>query len=227
MNSLYISDIGLSNTIQNPPIINNGLVGYWSFNENTGSTIFDLSGNNNNGLFLNSPTWVSGRKGRALNFNGINQGINLANNGVLNLTAAIGISCWVNITTNTPNSFARIIDKQYNSGFVLCHLSVSNQLIFGPNANFATSTTSLTANVWYHIGCTYDGLTVKIYVNGVLEGTTPFIGSIGNGSSTITFGYDNTTSPNAEFFTGMLDGVRIYNRALSQQEITTLYQIGF
>jgi len=227
MNSLYVTDVGLSNTIQNPPILNNGLVGYWSFNENTGSTIYDLSGNNNTGLFLNNPTWGYGKKGgRALNFNGINQGINLTNNGALNVTGAIGISAWVNITTNTPNPYGRIIDKKYDNGFVLCHFFNTNQMYFGVNANFVTSATTLSINTWYHVGATYDGANLKIYINGVLDGTFGYVGSVGNGSSTITFGYDNTTSPNAEFFTGLIDEVRIYNRALTQQEITTLYQSG-
>jgi hypothetical protein len=78
---------------------------------------------------------------------------------------------------------------------------------------------SWSANTWYHITFTFDGSTFKIYVNGVLENSV-----VHTGTMTSVTGYDIGGSPGLTSFPGLIDEVRIYNRALSAEEIQALYQ---
>jgi hypothetical protein len=80
-------------------------------------------------------------------------------------------------------------------------------------------TASLPVNTWSHIATTYDGANQRFYVNGVLVGTTPGAGSITVSNGSIRIGGD--ASSTGEFFHGLIDEVRLYNRALSAAEIVT------
>lgn len=77
------------------------------------------------------------------------------------------------------------------------------------------SNTALNANTWYHVAATYDGATMKIYINGTLDASKPQTGSV-NSSGTFNVGYSYNTSRN---FNGKVDEVRVWKRALSQTEI--------
>ena len=80
----------------------------------------------------------------------------------------------------------------------------------GPNA--------LPLNAWSHLAGTYDGATLRLYVNGVLVVSQPFTGSIVTSTGALRLGGNSLWG---EYFTGRIDEVRIYNRALSQSEIQT------
>src|SRR3989338_9509033 len=89
----HIANAGI---IGKPPS-NLGLVGYWSFNEGIGPYAGDSSGNRNQGTLTNGPTWVDGKRGKALSFDGSNDYVNVASSTSLNITNAITISGWINV----------------------------------------------------------------------------------------------------------------------------------
>jgi hypothetical protein len=80
-------------------------------------------------------------------------------------------------------------------------------------------TATVARNVWTHLATTYDGANQRFYVNGVLVGTTPGTGSIVVSNGAIRIG--GNASSTGEFFQGLIDEVRVYNRALSAAEIVT------
>jgi hypothetical protein len=79
------------------------------------------------------------------------------------------------------------------------------------------SHTPLALNTWTHIATTYDGANMRIYVNGVLVATRAQAGNLAVGNQALRIGGNNVSG---EFFKGLIDEVRIYNRALSAAEIT-------
>lgn len=200
--------------------ITTGLVGWWKFDEGTGATTIDSSGSGNTGTLTNSPTWTSGKTKNALSFDGSNY-VTMGN--VLNLTAQITVSVWVNASSWAGN-WPMIVAKDVNVAYLL----MQNDDVGGSKMGFrigaagapntANGSTDLNINQWYHVAGTYDGTTIKIYVNGILDGSQARAGSIPTSANALQIGgYGGLV------FTGKIDDVRIYNRALSAQEIYTLY----
>lgn len=227
MNTAFISQL------QNPLVVPSGLIGYWSFNGGTTTTMYDYSGNNNHGTVVGSPTKVSGILGTALSFNGTDTYVNLGNflSGVTQFTFVT----WVKPTIlgDWKGIIAKYIDDnhcvalQTNANGNIS-LDVDNT-VAGSNYG-RTSTVNLTTGSWYHIAMVYNGEgatnddRVKLYVNSITSSIT-FIGNITSSTFTSTasvvVGTLNTS--NLQTLNGAVDEVRIYNRTLSPSEITTLY----
>jgi hypothetical protein len=92
--------------------------------------------------------------------------------------------------------------------------------IFDGSSRVVTSTTALSANTWAHVAMTGDGSTIKIYINGVLEGTIP-AGSAITSYKSPEFVMGQTAMTSA-FFSGQLSNVKLYDRALTDSEIAGL-----
>jgi hypothetical protein len=93
---------------------------------------------------------------------------------------------------------------------------------------FVESTPAYTDNSWYHITGTYDGSIIRLYVNGELQGqgSWPGVMVFDNNSSVLSIGHwSNITVPDALFFDGKIQDVRVYNKTLTAEEIMTLYQV--
>jgi len=209
--------------------LNNGLVGLWTFDgpDMAGVAAYDRSGNNNTGTLTNGPTRAIGRIGQALNFDGADDNVSMGD--VLDLIGSpLSISVWVN-PRSTPNA-AGIVDKLGTGGNNRLIMGGSGTIAFGiRNADSVyesvTTTVPVPLNSWTHLVATYDNVnTGKIYFNGSLDITkSNFTVSRGNVGYSLRFGYSNN---NAVYFPGLIDDVRIYNRALSPDEIKRLYNMG-
>src|SRR5262249_25886256 len=92
-----------------------GPIGYWAFDEGSGNTATDTSGNGRNGT-ITSPTWISGAVNSALSFNGTTSSVVTP---AIPLGNAFSISAWVNPAATPQVAYARIAETQYNSGFYL------------------------------------------------------------------------------------------------------------
>ena len=90
--------------------------------------------------------------------------------------------------------------------------------VYAGGSNRTAEGASLTANVWTHMAATYDGSTVRLFINGVQVASAAFSGSITSSTNPLRIGGNSIWG---EYFQGMIDEVRIYNRALSQPEIQT------
>lgn len=203
-----------------------GPVGWWKLDDGTGNSAADSSGAGNTGTLVNNPTWSGGVLGGGMNFNGSNQRVSIPDNNSLDLTNQITIAAWIKPgkkDTQYPIKKAR---SDSINGYELS-LSSSGKVFVrfnqasSDNAYRLNSTTSypIDGNTWMHVAATYDGTTLKLYINGVLDASMNAAVTIANNAIPLSLGSDDQ---NVAPFQGGLDDVRIYNRALSAAEIQTL-----
>jgi len=213
---------------------NNGLVGYWPLDEMAGDTAHDMSGNKNHGQLVNNPVWTDGVLGGALKFNGSNQYIN-TNDNVLNISfSAFSISCWIKRNVNSVGIF--IAGKMGTGGkrgwqFSLLSDNTLDMDYFNSSSGSEheiTSTNIIPVNIWTHCVFTFNAsISEVLYINGILnKQQTSGVLTAFNGNNTASFRIADRGDGTATRFSGSIDEVRIYNRALSQNEITTLYNAG-
>ena len=244
--AFYIFNFGeASAAVLTKPPTNLGLVGYWSMNENTGTIATDFSGNGNRGILTGGPTWVDGKRGKALSFDANDDLVNVGTPTSLNITGALTISAWIYPRTfgSVGSSFrGRIVDKEndFATGYAFSLYDPNTGGVGVPNDTFALfinasggnlncfgNDNSIVLNTWQHVAVTLDSSKNCIpYVNGAKATTTSgfIMGSFPTtGSNSFTIG---NNSGNTREFDGSLDEIRIYNRALSADEIKRLYNMG-
>jgi len=219
-----------------PPIVTNGLVLYLDAanpqSYMSGSTLWrDISGNNNSGSLINGPTFNSDGGGSIL-FDGVNDYVESTPIQPTFFT----LSCWfratgVPSTNDTSGGVLIASNPQLISSAVQYFLSYSwlNQRIVGlvqsGASTIVTPNNSVLRNQIYNIVLTYNGSNISIYINGTLSvlnaySTTPIYPTTGNINTQIgRWGYPGFT----RHFNGNIYNTSIYNRALSQSEITQNY----
>lgn len=221
------------NTTVSPGIVvnvfNTNLVAAYGFNENSGTVLNDNSGNNNNGT-ITGPTWsASGKFGAALSFDGSNDIVDIPDASSLDLTNGMTIEAWVNPSNVT--GYKTILCKENGTSNLAYTLAANNntsgaanqrpnsRIRIGSNTRTVTGTSKLTLNTWMHLACTYDGATMRFYQNGVQVSTFATTGNMAVTTNLLRIG--GSPALGTQYFAGLIDEVRIYNRALSQAEIQT------
>jgi hypothetical protein len=183
--------------------------------------VTDGSGMNNHGV-VEGPVPVAGRVGGALLFDGVNDWITVADSDALDLSTAMTLEAWVNPASLT--GWRNVLLKEGGTGMAY-ELYAQNPDVSRPAAyatlNGAirgiTGTAPMPANTWSHLAVTYDGANMRLYVNGALVRTVARTGVIAATNGPLHIGGNAVWG--GEFFAGAIDEVRIYNRALSAQEI--------
>ena len=198
------------------------LIGYWNFNEGSGTVIQDLSSNGNNGT-VNSSTWVTGKFGDALSFNGSLANYVKVNNSIsLQVTGNLTLSCWVNF--NTLATKQTLIFKSYSAEYELSMSGSLGKLEFDNTGLIAYSPiSSVKSGVWLHVAVVRNAVsnTILFYVNGAQVGIPQSFAKLPISSSNPVYvGQENGYNP----LNGAIDDVRIYNRALTAMEILALFQ---
>ena len=187
-----------------------GLVAAYAFDEGSGATAADASGNGNTGTVTNA-TWAAGRYGSALSFNGASSLVSVPNSSSLQLSSGMTLEAWVN--PSTVSSAWRDVIYKGNDNYYLEGTSVNDGkpdgggTFGGANAN-AYGSAALTANAWSYVALTYDGATLRLYVNGTLAGSQAKTGAIATSTNPLQIGGDSIWG---QFFSGLIDEVRIYN----------------
>jgi len=211
-----------------------GLVGYWPFDEGSGTIAYDYSGNGNNGTLCNGstcgvqgPTWTTGKVGGALSFDGVDDYVNVGNNAILQVSTDITVVAWVKFPTVSAVGIA--VGKYGNSGesgWILLHTSAGNFKFDGRDGSgsYRSSGPSqeIDDNQWHHVGGQRKGSIWKIFVDGVQANSNNVVTS-GSIAAALDNVYIGRYSLPGYIFNGLIDDVRIYNRALSDAEIKALY----
>ena len=205
--------------VQNSAPAPAGLVGAWGFNAGSGTTAADSSGQGNNGV-VNGATWTTGgRYGGGLVFDGVNDRVDVANTASLALSGGMTIEAWVNPTTTTGWCSVVVKERPKGRAYSLyasnaasrpsSYLRLKSDVsIAGPSA--------LPIGVWSHLVTTFDGTTHRLYVNGTQVAAVASSGKLSQSGQPLRFGGNTVFS---EWFSGTLDEIRIYNRALTPAEI--------
>jgi len=213
--------------LQGPPVfpLEKGLVLWFPFDDRSGATAYDRSGKRNNGV-LYGPTWVAGRRGSALSFDGTSAYVNCGKKATLDLTSALTILAWVKAGDFTAErcivskSYAAYELKFYSSRFVF-ECSVGGVDVWAKADGLVPVT-----GTWYHVAWTYDSTTHKLYIDGVSY--TPTFGAGAGTTGPIDANTEDVhigcrPGPSL-FWDSIIEEVRLYNRALSSAEIKRLYE---
>ena len=219
-------------TVFGIPILDENLIGWWSFDGVEGGVILDQSGHGNTGVEVGTPEYVDGVLGQAISLDG-SQAVDLGLNDSFNPTGSFTVALWANATAWNNNWGHAMMGNRGESG-------IGWQVRrFGgnPNASFTTrgignddnpqSNVPMPLNEWVHVGAVYDNAnnTKTMYFNGASVGqveTNP--GSVNPTSHNVYIGAranGGNSGPEA-FFTGSLDDVRYYDIPLNQVEIVAL-----
>lgn len=226
--------------------LSKGLVGCWLFNEATGETVFDLSGNGNNGTLENGVAWGSD----GLEFDGVDDYVDCESGSSLDLGTIGSLAFWFkpdalfnSSTVQNDTLLARYQDNDYGVHIILTgtefasgnptdgslHMKIESG--GGVYVYVDTNIVSWNAEQWYHAVFTRNGSSYKVYIDGI-DDTSAVVGSntdivtfnntanwyIGGGTA------ESVATAHTRYFNGSIDSVRVYNRALSADEIAWSYR---
>ena len=203
-----------------------GLVGGWHLN---GSST-DFSGNNNHGTDTAiTYSQANGKFGQGAGFNGTSSVVSLAATNLPSTSTARTISVWANFTAQPAANGAMYmvnwgaVSNNNLSAFIYADTGGTKYLALAGYANDGVVNYTLSNSVWYHLAVTYSGTTVTIYVNGKSIGTAT-VSAFNTSTTGAALGrpYWDTSA----YFSGKLDEILIFNRALSAQEIRRMYAVG-
>jgi len=225
---IYLAEIYTKMDIKGFPLMSDDdLVGCWPFDEGTGMTAYDHSKYGNHGSLENmaEEDWVDGKVGKALDFDGENDYVDCGDDVSLDITTAITITAWIKTSIPTVAQKCIISKIDATDGYSLemqNHKLKGFVRLGGVNSCNAISTTSIDDQEWHFCVFTNDGTTIRIYVDGTEEDShTEGLASIGITNQRLWIGeFDNWSG---YFFPGLIDEVRIYNRALTEAEIKALH----
>jgi len=201
-----------------------GLVGLWHFDEGAGDTAYDSSGTipPNNGTLVGDTDWTSGMFGQALSFDNYSDYVDCGDDASFNFEDKFTVEAWINLNV-IPGYYDIIVNRAYGNWMFAVH---AGKLEFGEHIWYpGTGTRRIYSDVvlwevgqWYHVAVVYDtiGKTADFYLDGV---------SIGAGrQSSDKFGIVNSgnvgiSGPGLTGFNGLIDEVRIWNTALTADQL--------
>ncbi|MGH7306188.1 MAG: LamG-like jellyroll fold domain-containing protein, partial [Candidatus Rokuibacteriota bacterium] len=203
-----------------PPPPATGLVAAYTFDEGTGATVADSSGNGNTGLVAGATWTPQGRFGGALVFDGVSSWVAISDAASLDLTAGLTLEAWVFPTAITgwrtvilkeqpgQQVYALYASSSTSTPAGQVFVSAAGQRVHAPSA--------IPVNAWTHLATTYDGAIQRLYVNGVEVATRAQSGAVRVSDNPLRIGGNSVWG---EFFQGRIDEVRIYARVLTPSDI--------
>jgi uncharacterized repeat protein (TIGR01451 family) len=209
------------------------VIAHYKMDEGAGTKLKDVSGYGNDADLAGSPAWSAAVKGMGLNLDGSTYGV-VSDQAQLDVTTALTISAWIQPMAQADQelvsragagidgyTFGLSSATSPNPGTVFLKV---NEATFGDAFRLNSLTQYPVGGYsWMHVAATYDGTTMRMYINGVEENS--MVGPLSIGAGAVDFGigahHDGTNR-----FSGMLDDLKIYNRALSAAEIGSLMGSG-
>ncbi|MDX6690371.1 MAG: hypothetical protein QOG15_1828 [Solirubrobacteraceae bacterium] len=206
-----------------------GLVAAYGFEETSGTTATDSSGTGNAGTITGATRTSAGRNGSALSFNGTSDWVTIPGSSSLALTTAFTLEAWVK--SNGPGSVDQTVltkEKPPYMSYQLYAMSSGGSLAstwrdtngsYGSDDGFFAPSSSPTPTAtWTHLAATYDNTTLRLFMNGTQIASKATTGAITNTTAPLRIGGNSVWG---EYFSGLIDDVRVYNRALTTTELNT------
>lgn len=199
--------------------VTEGLVSYWSFDNISGKTVQDDWGNND-GTVGGVAQIVEGKIRKALKFDGSDDNVNMGNPEDLNFgDGGYSIEAWI----KTQSDGAVVTKMQFSNERGWYNRVESGKLhnrLQADNGNSGNSTSNVSDNNWRHTVAVIDrkGGRQQVYIDGTLEGNPQIadvVGAVSNERDVVVGSYHD----GKEYFKGIIDEVRIYNRALNAGEV--------
>jgi len=199
------------------------LVAWWPLDEGSGTMAFDASGHGNDASFQGAPGWVAdGRLGGAVQFNGTSDYLAAPDSASLDIQGdRLTLAAWVKANSwATSHMIRKIPDTGTGS---IYFIRVQSNVLRGDIATPAGTVvvqgvTAVRAQEWVHAALVYDGAEGRVYLNGVVDGRANVSGKIAESNNELRIGRGEP----AGYLNGSIDDVRIYNRALTVEEIRQL-----
>ncbi len=218
---------------QNPRVFGTaelaGLIGWWKLDETQGNSATDSSGNNINGKLVGEPKWQpsGGKIDGALELDGNGDYVNLGTNSVFDITGQITLTAWIKV--NEFNYEYTAIITKGDSAWRLQRDNNTNHLEFAcsgldvPDTQWSNVLGNVNVNdgQWHHAAGVYDGEMLYLYVNGELDVSSKATRTINTNDYPVYIG--ENAEQTGRFWNGLIDDVRVYNYALSENEIKALY----
>ncbi len=198
--------------------LDEGLAGYWTFDEGGGATALDFSGSGNDGLLMNDPAWAEGKIKYALDFDGDDDYVQI--NG-LSSYQDFTIIGWIKLNDQAStelNDNNLFFEKDSKDNRILIR---PNGYYIEFNGNYAQGNTASNVNEWIHIAIARNGSTATFYRNAV------FINSWDIGPEPVDFASGVIGGNGKYWFNGLIDEVRIYQHSLSASDISEIYAYEF
>ena len=226
-------------TVTNPPSGNTtNLVGDWTFDavNVSGTTVLDSSATGNSGTLTGTPlpTIMPGKLGQAVSLTNLSQLVNVPDSASLNITGPFTVAAWVNFSAlpgagRYPSIVAKLYDlsgHDYGYGLIWNGTGVIGMIGTGGAAWTQTSAYTPAVGVWNHYASVFDGVNLKLYVNGVLYSQVAAAAPGSTATIPVKMGphYSNPTTYG--FVNGLFDDARIYKGALDATTISQLYNNG-
>jgi VCBS repeat-containing protein len=196
-----------------------GLVAAYNFNEGSGTTLTDRSGRGHTGAISGAAWSTQGKFGGALSFDGVNDWVTINDTAALDLTTGMTLEAWV--LPSTLSGWRTVLLKERSGGLVYSLYTSGDGTrpsgyVATPGEVGVVGPSSVSTTTWTHLAVTYDGATLRLFVNGAQVATRTLTAPIAASTGALRIGGNSVWT---EFFRGRIDEVRIYNRALTAAEI--------
>ena len=206
-------------------IPSDGLVAYYTFDEEGELTVTDHSGNGLDGEIVGDAIYADGIKGTGLLFDGVGSYVNCGANPLFDISDVITLAAWVRPLdvgdgahdpwiTKGDHAWAL---KEWSGGWM--EFFVYDQATWNVNRIQLDASYN---DVWHHFAGTYDSFELKVYMDGELDSTREFIGAIGVTTDEVHIAHNSEASD--RYFNGILDEIMVYDVPLTDEEIKAIYE---
>lgn len=223
---MFVGQAAAQTCVQPP----SGMVSWWDADSVSGTTAFDLQ-DGNDGTLLNGVSIVPGIVGDAFSFDGVDDYVLIPSSSGdnLDITSSFTLDAWINYDGDLTKPFyPRIVEKSFATSyfFGLYYRDTSRLSLWINSTSFIAAPGSVSHGQLHHVAAVFDDAanTVNLYVDGSSVHSASYSGSIPGSSNDVLLG--KYWADTGGEFSGLIDEVEIFNRALSAAEIQAIYNAG-
>ncbi len=200
-----------------------GPMGWWKLDESSGTIAHDSSGNGKDGTVEGNPIWLptGGKVNGALQFDGAGDQVTIRNAGSFGITNLMSVAVWMKIpATGRANEYVWGYDT-YDPPRLMREGTATSFKFTGGGIPGNGVQVNLGGAGWYHVVAVVDGANCKLYVNGSVAGQVPYSGKL---TTFTNWRIGNAYGDDTRRFIGIIDDVRVYNRAVTKEEVQLIVE---